>query len=132
MSRTLYWAVKLNNESIAKLLSSCPPIHPNVYAEHLTLAFKPTDEEEDYWAKRHGDAVTLHVNKFAFDNRGQAVMASGIERSRGGITHITISCANGVSPVYSNELLASQELQDLAQHIGIDGTILRKTRSGWE
>ena len=132
MSKTLYWAVKLDSSSVAKLLSKLPPIHPNVYAHHITLAFRPNEMEEELWSSRHGESVTLTVDKFAFDESGQAVIVGGIDRSRGGIPHVTISCANGVKPVYSNTLLASGELHDLSESLNITGVILRNNGKDWE
>ena len=106
MTETMYWGFKLNPESVAKLLSHFPPLHPNVYAEHLTIAYRPSASVEKSLAPMCGEERTVDVIGYAYDEYVQAVVVDGIPRLDPGTPHITISCANGVGPVYSNTLLS--------------------------
>lgn len=106
MTETMYWGFKLNPESTAKLLSHFPPLHPNVYAEHVTIAYRPSASVEDGLKFILGEERTIAVAGHAYDEYGQAVVISGVPRFDPGKPHITISCANGVGPVYSNTLLS--------------------------
>lgn len=107
--KRLYVAVFLDEESKAKLLKAAPPKHVNVYGEHLTLAFGRHMKE----IYPIGEVMHLKVRSVREDDRGQAVV---IERSNElhdwlwaeQTPHITISCAVGIKPVYSNELLKLQ------------------------
>lgn len=103
--KIIYWGVLLDEESRNLLKIIFPPKHPNVFAEHLTILFGPTLKQNNEWLCRSGEEVELFVIGEAQDEQGQAAMIHGIERVDGGIPHITISCANGTKPVYSNHLL---------------------------
>ena len=129
---TIYWAVKLTDESKVKLLSSFPAAHPNIYAEHMTIVFKPSDSLNEALMKECGTEVTLNVIGHAQDQNGQAVVvkSDSVSRIGGGIAHVTISCANGTKPVYSNELLKKH--YDTVSPIQLDGVIARFTKGGWD
>ena len=62
-----------------------------------------------------GESAKLKVIGYSSDEKGQAVVVSGVDSSNK-IPHITISTADGVSPVYSNELL----LGDVTEVDGIE------------
>lgn len=105
-ANTKYIAIKLTDSSRNTLLNTFPPRHSTVYADHMTIVYKPTKDVEDTFIQRLGENVSLIVTGYAQDNYGQAVVVnSPINRIDGGINHITISC-NDVSAVYSNELLS--------------------------
>jgi hypothetical protein len=106
MAKPIFVAVYLTAESKAKLLGLVKPLHTKIFAEHITLAFKPTDAQLAEFEPLRGKAVTFTVNAVADDEKGQAVGVKESLRLDGGVTHVTISCADGVKPVYSNELLA--------------------------
>lgn len=107
MSKPIYYALKLDEQSKGKLLSLYPPKHTNVYAEHATIAFKPARDVENTIQGMIGLNVNIVVVGYAEDDLGQAVAIHGIGRFDGGIPHITISCAAGTTPVYSNKLLSN-------------------------
>jgi len=131
MSDTIYWAVRLDNTSHALLLSRFPAIHPNVYAEHMTIVFNPSQEVDDELMKKLGSQTALAVIGHVADNKGQAVVVTGAEkRIGGGVEHITISCANGTRPVYSNQLVSSH--WDSVSSLILNGVIARFTKSGWD
>lgn len=131
MSDTIYWAIKLDGASKATLLSNCPPVHTNIFAEHMTIAFRPSDLVEKELIIRLGEKVNLSVIGQATDNKGQAVAVetSDVKRTDNGQAHITISCAPGTKPVYSNTLIAGYTP---ITPFTISGVIARFTNHGWE
>tara|TARA_Y100000310_G_C20463316_1_gene706392 strand:+ start:402 stop:926 length:525 start_codon:yes stop_codon:yes gene_type:complete len=86
-----WWGTVVQKEFLAKHFS-----------HHMTIKFKPSPEE--VVSLPIGEDVTLKIIGYGEDDKGQAVMVSGV-RSSNDIPHITVSTAEGVSPVYSNELL---------------------------
>jgi len=108
-----YAALFLTPSSQTALLQAFPPFHPIVHADHVTLIFCPTDET--IGTLPLGTCVTIQVISEAQDQYGHAVLVQ-IADSRPEVQtmnkypHITISIAEGVSPVYSNTLLANTEI----------------------
>ena len=101
----VYAGAFLPEESRAALLSAFPAKHPKVLAHHMTIAFKPTDDE--IAALPLGQLIKLRVVGYAEDEYGQAIAAEPVGVvSKNAIPHVTIS-VDKKSPVYSNELLAS-------------------------
>lgn len=99
-------AAVLTPESKAKLLARVPSIHPNVRANHVTLAFNPEQEIYDRkYLAQVGRRVRVRVVGATQDAKVQAVRVDGVT-SENKTPHITISTAAGVNPAYSNELLA--------------------------
>jgi hypothetical protein len=132
MSDTIYWAIKLDEHSKTLLLSKIPPIHTNIFAEHMTVAFRPSDFVEKSLMARLGEQVMLTVMGIAYDDKGQAAIvdSQSVKRTDNGDAHITISCASGVKPVYSNTLVSRGWVPIAA--FAISGTIARFTKNGWE
>lgn len=132
MNDTIYWAVKLSPASKNTLLNKYPPKHPNVFAEHMTIIFKPSDQEDEKMVGYIGHKVLLTVGGYAADDKGQAVVADGFDILDGGnkITHITISYANGTKPVYSNTLL--QKGYNQITPFILTGTVSKFTKIGWK
>jgi len=81
------------------------PLHAKHSAHHMTVIFKPTPAQ---MVKLDlGSKVTLHVVAYAADDKGQAVVLSGYRNADANREpHITVSTAPGVSPAYSNDLIA--------------------------
>lgn len=106
--KVIYVGLFLSPGSKAALLEAFPPRHATVHASHVTLIFKPTDEELQTFML--GESVQMNISmKDVFDDKGQAVLVIGMEKgfkSKNPHPHITISTAPGVKPVYSNELIA--------------------------
>lgn len=128
--KTIYWAALLTKDSHNILLKTFPPLHDKVYAEHITLAFSPNKEVEDGFAAIIGNEVCIEVIGYAFDDNGQAIVVNGVDRLDGETTHITISCAEGIKPVYSNELLEKQKIQKVDK-LKLRGIIAKYTNRGW-
>ncbi len=115
-----YVGVVLDAASVAALHEAVPPRHPTVTnQQHVTLCFEPRTTE---WLPLLGTRCVLRVESEASDARGQAVAVSIESPSEvaalladGRTPHITISTADGVEAVYSNELLRTvQEDQEIA------------------
>lgn len=127
---TTYWAVLLSEKSKQKLLEQHKPYHPNVFAEHMTIIFNPTTEEDEIFMKQLGWSSQLVVTGVRTDDRGQAVVVTGQRRPNGGIPHITISCANKTKPFYSNKLLDGG--WNFSEPLTLYGVIARYTKNGWD
>lgn len=105
-----YVGVFLTPEARRKLLRDFPPRHPEVRADHVTLLFKPTTEQLEDMRRElgMGRRVPLRVTGVAEDDKAQALeveLPEEIARRGQRRPHVTISVAEGVQPVYSNELL---------------------------
>lgn len=119
----------LDGSSRAQLLSSFPPMHPNVFAHHITVAFKPSVEQAARLAEECGREVDINIAGEASDENCQAVLVSGVD-SNNKMPHITISCADGVKPVYSNELLEKTPKHELVmQNMSLKGILTFVTKS---
>ena len=102
--KPVYIGVFLSSSAHAELLRHFPPIDPDVHAHHMSLFLKPSVEQLQEVPL--GLEVRIDVVGYAEDDQGQAVLVRphGVSPA-GRIPHITISTANGVAPVYSNQLL---------------------------
>jgi hypothetical protein len=120
----LYYAIYLNEESKQKLLAAVPPIHKNVFAEHITVAFKPSPSVA-YWLERARSAeyIEFTVISVVLDDKGQAVRIEEPLRVDDGVPHITISCAENTKPVYSNGMFATLAPAKLAVPLKLRGTL---------
>lgn len=126
--KTIYLGVFLTPESRTRLLDLIKPVHEEIHADHLTIKFKPTELEVGNTPL--GKRVTLKVEHIAQDEKGQAVLVSGII-SANAHPHITISVAKGTKPVYSNELLASDCKKDQpTEALMLEGIIDTFPRTG--
>jgi len=131
MNDTIYWAVKLDGASKALLLNKHPPIHGNVFAEHMTIVFKPSDLEEADLELVLGLTCPITVIGEAHDGNGQAVMVEcdKLKSILPSTPHITISCAHGTKPVYSKTLLQAG-FNPIAP-FALVGKIAKFTKRGW-
>jgi hypothetical protein len=129
---TVYWAVKLDKKSKSNLLSLFPPRHKNVYADHMTIVFRPSKKINETLMKECGTRVKLNVIGYGEDKNCQAVVvhSNSVSRIGGGIPHITISCSEEVKPVYSNIMLGKHWAK--VSQISLTGTIARFTKDGWK
>jgi hypothetical protein len=105
MKKPIYVGVFLDEQSKQALLNVLPPKHPNVFVDHLTLAFGKAMSD----SYELGKVIELEILAACDDEKGQAVTCStsGISEllAPGQNPHITVSCAEGVAPKYSSELL---------------------------
>ena len=124
----IYVGVFLAKMDRQRLLKAIPPVHPQIFADHLTLKFRddPTDSI-DISEFPIGKTVSLKVVGMAENDKAQAVVVQGIKPEDGRIPHITISTATGVNPQYSNELVGSGHITPIK-----NGLVLRGTISWWD
>ena len=119
----VYAAVFLDEPSRRRLVAAFPAAHPQVFAEHVTLAFGKDLRPDGYPV---GEPRRLIVTGYAVDARGQAVVVAAESIAdlmvTGRIPHVTISTAAGTKPVYSNTLVAGP-LQPVTRRIELTGTV---------
>ena len=103
--KPVYVGVFLTEEAKKELLKVLPAVHPTVFAEHVTLAFGR--HMKDRYPL--GEMVTVEVVASVKDERGQAAIVRPFTMKKwlweDQTPHITISCAEGVKPFYSNDML---------------------------
>lgn len=92
------------------LLNKFPPKHLKVFAHHSTISFRPSGLEGIDIGRESSMKITARV----FDEKGDALL---VENSKSSFKypHITLSCAAGVPPVYSNELIDKAILNKTVQ-----------------
>jgi hypothetical protein len=116
--KLLYNAIILTEESktlISEMFEGGQ--HGKWFGHHVTLEFGIKEPHE-----MDGQTVSMEVSGYATDEKGEAITVNlnGIE-STNAIPHITLSCADGVKPFYSNELLKS-DVQDI-ENFTITGVV---------
>lgn len=97
-----------------RLLRRFEPIHPEIFAHHMTLWTIHDSGDPDLDTLPLGKMVDLKIVGYAEDAKGQAVLVSPPTRlwpRNGRVPHITLSTATGVPPVYSNTLVESGEVE---------------------
>jgi hypothetical protein len=99
------YTVALDEASKEALLKAFPPVHKNKRGDHVTVAFKPAEEQMEILDEMLGTPLTITVIGYHVDDLGQAVVIGQNVRLDYRISHITISFADGSSANYSNELV---------------------------
>lgn len=84
-----------------ELAKKFPPKHNRVFAHHVTISFKPKDLDGIELGKRAQIKIIARVS----DDKGDALLVENNLKSDFKHPHITLSCAEGVMPVYSNEMI---------------------------
>lgn len=108
-SKVLYTGIFLDVSSRDRLLHWWKskvrvPFHARVLADHMTIEFKPSPDEVERLTL--GEKASLKVTGWAADEKGQAVVVESGIQSTNQQPPITVACAPGISPVYSNSLVA--------------------------
>ena len=84
-------------------------VHPNLYGEHVTLWYHGSDGGTA--TPYAGERVELHLTSHFSDDKGEAwlVECGNVHvreiKEPSQVMHVTVSCADGIKPVYSNELV---------------------------
>ena len=82
------------------LIKTFRPKHNIVYGHHSTISFKP----EGLSGIELGKKQKIKILGRTYDEKGDVLLVEN-KRSKNKFPHITLSCAEGVDPFYSNELL---------------------------
>jgi hypothetical protein len=93
-----YTALFIDNPE--KLLQMFPAKHSKVFAHHSTNWYKPTSID----GLETGKKGLLKIIGQTHDDKAFALLVENV-KSKNKYPHITISCAENIEPVYSNELL---------------------------
>lgn len=106
---------------IPDLLAKFTPKHNKVFGHHSTIAFKPSDLD----GVDVGSEASIKVIGRVSDEKGDALLVES-PKSNNKYPHITLSCAQKVSPFYSNEMIEKAVLDGTVEYfsepISIDVT----------
>lgn len=110
-SSGMFVSAVLTPASRSRLLAAVPPVHPRVYAHHVTMAFNPDEATLAHYRQFEGQRIRVPVTAVVVDDKAQAVLV-GVE-SENEYPHITVSVAEGIKPRYSNDLFGVADLQHI-------------------
>lgn len=115
--KVLYTAFFVKN--ISQLTEQFQPKHKKVYAHHSTIAFKPATLDN----VELGKETSLKIIARITDEKGDTLLVES-PKSNNAHPHITLSCAEGTSPFYSNEMIekafATNKIEYLSSPVHID------------
>ena len=118
MANLVYTALLLTDEAKKALKKEFPGVHDGMYfGEHITLEFKPSRLPLDI-----GKKFVVELIEYFQDDKGEAVTVKlpyGII-SKNDAPHITISCAQGIKPFYSNQLITKTKGEKVKMKIKLD------------
>jgi len=98
-----YIAAVISNSCAQRLRRAAR--YERTFCHHITMAYRPSKKIFAKYAAFIGKRVLFEVLELVTDENGQAVRVSGVP-CENKHPHITVSCAPGIEPVYSNRLLA--------------------------
>lgn len=112
-STYLYTGIFFDEDTRRRIIQSYGIVHPNIYVDHVTLCYKPSKEEIASTETWNGRTISVQPVSYVADSKGQALVVNLWQPwdrcpNRSAKSHITISCADGISPSYSNELIQHQ------------------------
>lgn len=119
----VYVGIFLTPKSQWKLVSSITPTHPNIYADHITLMFEPSQYFIN--STEIGKKVSITLNGLADTSTIQAVtvdLPKGFS-SQNMIAHITISTEESSTPKLANSMLQSQTHHILSDRLKLNGVV---------
>ena len=96
--QVVYTGLFVTNQQ--ELLSKFPPKHEKIFAHHMTIEFMPTNTSD----LDIGKPQQLKILGRVSDDQGDALLVENT-RSKQMYPHITLSCKEGISASYSNQLL---------------------------
>ena len=118
-----FTGIFLTGKSQWELVSAVAPTHSKVYAEHVTLVYKP--DFEALKTLRVGKKVAVTVWGVGDNGEVQAVEAdlpNGIS-TYNEHPHITISTVPSSAPKYSNSMLLAHPAKQLQNHLILEGIV---------
>ena len=108
----IYVAIVLDEDIQAAL----PCTHGNKHGHHITLKYGDIDSLPEFI----GSDIPFVTEQYFCDEKGEAISvrimgkdAASYTESAGQRTHLTLSCAEGTSPVYSNELIKNGQGEEM-------------------
>lgn len=112
-SKKQYLALLLSKDSKRELLKVVNPKHKNIYTHHVTLYWDVPKNVVDKVKDSLNKIFDIKINELFEDSKGQAVTVD-IDKMFSELNpnqkfHITVSCAVGTPPVYSNDLILNKE-----------------------
>lgn len=113
---TLFAGVFLDDRSRVELVTwwrnrVAIALHDLIHCHHVAISYAPSYEDVDRFEKIRNEPCVVRVIGFAVDDNAQAVLVETLPmKSSNKFPHVTVSCRNGIDPVYSNDLL-SRELR---------------------
>ncbi len=120
----VYSAILIQKSDMAKLIEKT--VHPNKYGEHVTLHYFGDKGGTD--TRYAGEKVRVRLLNHYSDDKGEA-WTVGCDNSHvneikdaSQTLHVTVSCAEGTRPVYSNTLIKNSEPDD-SDGFEVDGVI---------
>lgn len=119
----VYNAIVLTEASIHRLKAMFPPKHENEFYHHVTINFGKKE-----FPQNHGEELTFEIVGYAEDEKGQAAVVNAPSENE--IPHITLTCADGVKPSYSNKLL-QKGYKQLKGRLPLRGVVKSYTKRGW-
>ncbi len=120
----VYAAVLIDQSDRQKILDGA--VHPNEYGEHTTLIYYGNGGPTE--TPNAGKRVSLTLLKHFSDSRGEAWTVkcddSDVQaiKDNSQTLHVTVSCADGTKPFYSNQLIKTAEPDD-RQGFTVNGRI---------
>ncbi len=84
----------------AEVFQKFIPKHSELFGHHSSIAYDPENLNDI----EVGKPYTLSIIGRAYDEKGDALLVEN-KKSTLRYPHITLSCAPGIGPIYSNELL---------------------------
>lgn len=135
--KILYWCISCSHAERVKLLDAITAAAPDALVDktvgtefHYTLQFYSggvCDPETDVRLMRAvGSHVDMHVKEIVWNDKGAACRIVCDVPTVNKHPHITIACAPGVKPVYSNDLLDAGGIFSVPIDITISGSIAHK------
>ena len=93
------------------------PIHENVHFHHCTVAYEPSAEKIEQYKPNLGHVYELKVNGFVLTNEIAVLTIDDVEGLpvENRYPHITVSCATGIKPFYSNQVLEKFTPVDISE-----------------
>jgi hypothetical protein len=93
--------------------------HSNTHCNHVTMVFRPSPDQMGEFCSSLGRKITVRAVGLARDEQGEALLVEGIQ-SRNRYPHVTLSCADGVEPKYSNDLIARAIIDKTIEPVNMD------------
>lgn len=107
--KPVYLGWFLSEKSRQDLQAAFPLKYPGKQVDHVTFAFGPKPDVVEAFTQFVGQQAEGTVTAYFEDEKGQAVtvdVQSPIPATNK-ILHVTLATAEGVKPVYSNQLVAN-------------------------